>query len=202
MRERVRPVIADEAKSQQFLAAKRLALNPDSLILFLDYVTRDFFAALALLARRARGNHGPDKWAEQFPRFEGVPDLSVTPWTLFERWIGKAKPATSTVDRWRAVFLRLQGDFPNTSANGSNMSPFGPRSRPNSGSPSPSLQDTRQLGHLPLPVCRYEADPPLAHVYCRTKSKRAARPFGFSAMRIAKSRRNKPSRRLADSSGK
>ena len=29
MRERVRPVIADEAKSQQFLAAKRLALNPD-----------------------------------------------------------------------------------------------------------------------------------------------------------------------------
>jgi hypothetical protein len=29
MRERVRPAIADEAKSQQFLAAKRLALNPD-----------------------------------------------------------------------------------------------------------------------------------------------------------------------------
>jgi integrase len=85
-------------------------------ILFLDYVTRDFFVPLALLARRARGEHRPDKWAEQFPRFEAVADLSVTPWTLFERWIGKAKPATSTVDRWRAVFLRLQGDFPNTSA--------------------------------------------------------------------------------------
>ena len=35
---------------------------------------------------------------------------------LFERWISKAKPAISTVDRWRAVFLRLQSDFPNSSA--------------------------------------------------------------------------------------
>jgi integrase len=40
----------------------------------------------------------------------------LTPWALFERWIGKAKPANSTVDRWRAVFLRLQSDFPNTKA--------------------------------------------------------------------------------------
>jgi integrase len=35
---------------------------------------------------------------------------------LFERWIDKAKPANSTVDRWRAVFLRLQSDFPNVGA--------------------------------------------------------------------------------------
>jgi len=116
MRERVRPIIADEAKSQQFLAAKRLVPNADSLTMFLDCVTRDFFAALTLLARRARGDHGPDKWAEQFPRFEAVADPTVTPWTLFERWIDKAKPATSTVDRWRGVFLRLQSDFPNTTA--------------------------------------------------------------------------------------
>jgi integrase len=116
MRERVRPIIADEAKSHQFLAAKRLTLDSDSRTMFLDYVTRDFFAAVALLARRARGDHGPDKWAEQFPRYEGTTDPNLTAWTLFERWITKAKPANSTVDRWRAVFLRLQGDFPNTSA--------------------------------------------------------------------------------------
>ena len=48
MRDRVRPLIADEAKSQQFLAAKRLILEPASRIMFLDYVTRDFFAAVAL----------------------------------------------------------------------------------------------------------------------------------------------------------
>ena len=76
MRERVRPIIADEAKSHQFLAAKRLILDPASRTMFLDYVTRDFFAAVTLLARRARGDHGPDKWAEQFPRYEGTADPS------------------------------------------------------------------------------------------------------------------------------
>ena len=116
MRERVRPIIADEAKSHQFLAAKRLILDPASRNMFLDFVTRDFFAALTLLARRARGDHGPDKWAEQFPRYEGTADPSLTAWALFERWIAKAKPANSTVDRWRAVFLRLQSDFPNANA--------------------------------------------------------------------------------------
>ena len=40
----------------------------------------------------------------------------MTPWTLFERWIAKAQPANSTVDRWRAVFLQLQNDFPNVGA--------------------------------------------------------------------------------------
>ena len=98
MRERVRPIIADEAKSQQFLAARRLVLDPASRTRSCDYVTRDFFAAVALLVRRARGDHGPDKWAEQFPRFEATADPSVTPWALFERWIAKAKPANSTVD--------------------------------------------------------------------------------------------------------
>jgi hypothetical protein len=71
---------------------------------------------VTLLARRARGDFGPDKWAEQFPRYEGVGDPSLSAWALFERWIDKAKPAASTVDRWRAVFLRLQNDFSNTNA--------------------------------------------------------------------------------------
>src|SRR6185312_1271881 len=42
MRERVRPIIADEAKSQQFLAARGLVLDVVSRNMFLDYVTRDF----------------------------------------------------------------------------------------------------------------------------------------------------------------
>ena len=42
MRDRVRPIIADEAKSQQFLAAKRLTLDPASRTMFLDYVTTRF----------------------------------------------------------------------------------------------------------------------------------------------------------------
>jgi integrase len=116
MRDRVRPIIADEAKSHQFLDAKRLVLDSASRTMFLDYVTRDFFAAVALLARRARGDYGLDKWADQFPRHEESADASLTPWMLFERWIAEAKPANSTVDRWRAVFLKLATDFPNTNA--------------------------------------------------------------------------------------
>jgi integrase len=116
MRDRVRPIIADEAKPHQFLAAKRLVLNQASLNKFLDCVTRDFFAALALLVRHARGDYRPDKWAEQFPKYEATADPNLTPWSLFERWIAKAKPANSTVDRWRSVFLRLQNDFPNAAA--------------------------------------------------------------------------------------
>jgi integrase len=36
---------------------------------------------------------------------------SLGPFALFERWIAAAKPAGSTVNRWRAVFLNLQGRF-------------------------------------------------------------------------------------------
>src|SRR6185312_10440601 len=112
IRAHVRPLIADEGKSEQFLSAKRLTLDSASRTLFLDFVTRDFFAAIALLARRARGDYGTDKWAERFPQPHTPADASATPWALFERWIEKAKPAISTVDRWRAVFLKLQADFP------------------------------------------------------------------------------------------
>jgi hypothetical protein len=93
MRDRVRPIIADEAKSHQFLAAKGLTLDATSRTMFLDYVTRDFFAAVGLLARRARGDFGPDKRVEQFPQSEGVGDPSLSAWALFGRWIEKAQPA-------------------------------------------------------------------------------------------------------------
>lgn len=33
------------------------------------------------------------------------------PWALFEQWVAAAKPAASTVNRWRAVFLNLQSKF-------------------------------------------------------------------------------------------
>ncbi len=112
-----RAVIADEGKTAQFLSAKRLALDPASRDLFFDYVARDFFATLDLLTRRAGGDFGKDEYAARFPKKgEGLADPSLTPWSLFERWIAEAKPARSTVDRWRAVFLKLRADFPNTGA--------------------------------------------------------------------------------------
>ena len=50
-----------------------------------------------------------DDYAKRFPKQgEGVADPDLTPWSLFEKWIAEVKPAASTVDRWRAVFLKLQ----------------------------------------------------------------------------------------------
>jgi integrase len=64
-----------------------------------------------LLIRRAKGDYTPDTWPERFPKFERADNLSLTPWMLFERWIAEAKPADSTIDRWRGVFLKLHEDF-------------------------------------------------------------------------------------------
>jgi integrase len=111
-RERVRPVVADCAKTTQFLHAKSLTLDPASRDMFLDHVCKDFFEALELLKQRAKGNYGPDKHAEQFPKLGQIGDPGLTPWSLFSRWVAEAKPANSTVDRWRSVFLKLREDFP------------------------------------------------------------------------------------------
>jgi integrase len=113
---RVRPLIADTAETAQFLAAKNMALERASVDMFLDRVCLDLFEALQLLHRRSQGDWRPDKHPEQFPKFERTPDPSLSPWHLFERWVSEAKPAHSTVDRWRGVLIKLNEDFAERSA--------------------------------------------------------------------------------------
>jgi integrase len=86
--------------------------------MFLDFLGTDFWHALRLLIRQANGDYRKDEWAERFPRPTKTvgADAGLTPWVLFERWIEETKPAASTVDRWRAVFLKLRDDFPNRAA--------------------------------------------------------------------------------------
>jgi len=110
-RARVRPLIADRAKAAQFLSTNQLTLDALARDMFLDHVCRDLFAALSLLLRHAKGDYSPDKHAAQFPAFEQTGDPGVTPWALFEQWVKETKPAPSTVDRWRAVFLNLKDEF-------------------------------------------------------------------------------------------
>ena len=109
-------MLADWGETSRFLAAKRIALDSASRDLFLDCLYEDFAAALKLLIQRARGDYTPDTRPTQFPQFERSPDPGITPWRLFEQWIEKTKPKISTVDRWRAVFVRLREDFPDRSA--------------------------------------------------------------------------------------
>ncbi|MGB7102558.1 MAG: tyrosine-type recombinase/integrase [Xanthobacteraceae bacterium] len=93
-----------------------MQLDPPSRDMFLDYVVRDFFAALDTLVRCAEGDFSDD-YTERFPKREqGIADPNLTPWSLFEKWVTEVKPAASTVDRWRAVFQKLNADFPKTPA--------------------------------------------------------------------------------------
>ena len=116
MRDRVRPIIADEAKSHQFLRPRSLLSiqfpGPCSWIMSLEISLPGCEAARQARPRRLWTR----QWVEQFPRSEGAGDPTLGTWALFGRWIEKAKPAPSTVDRWRSVFLRLQEDFPHTNA--------------------------------------------------------------------------------------
>ena len=98
------------------LAAKRLVLDAASRDMFLDYVTRDFFAAVALLARRARGDFGQDKWAEQFPRYEGTADPAVTSGHCSNVGSPKPNPLARLLIDGGACSCGCKSDFPNTSA--------------------------------------------------------------------------------------
>jgi integrase len=110
-RENVRPMLADWGEVAQFLHTKRLVLDEPSRRLFLDHLYGDFAAALKLLIKRAQGNYEPDDYARRFPKFENSRDVGHSPWQLFELWVEAVKPAPTTVDRWRGVFLRLATDF-------------------------------------------------------------------------------------------
>jgi integrase len=115
-REPARAMAADWAETSQFLHAKRLTLNAASRDLFLDHVCRDLLAALRLLIRRGNRDWSDDTHPREFPPYEPQGDIRLTPEALFTRWVAEAKPARGTIDRWRGVFLKLQEDFPNTSA--------------------------------------------------------------------------------------
>jgi integrase len=115
----MRPLVADKAETAQFLASRGLALTAEARDRFLDAVADEFSAALQLLVRRANRDYTPDTRPERFPKFAPVPQVSSSGpscFELFEAWIRAANPGTSTVDRWRAVFLDLQSHFADRSA--------------------------------------------------------------------------------------
>ena len=110
-REDVRPLFADLGETARFLAERRMVLDGPSRSLFLDNLYHDLGEALRLLIARARRDWTPDTYPLQFPKFEDRRDAGQGPWKLFELWVEAVKPAPSTVDRWRGVFLQLEADF-------------------------------------------------------------------------------------------
>jgi integrase len=110
----VRPIVADEAKTAQFLASRGLTLNNAARALFLDFVLVEFLEAVKLLERRAKNDYTPDQRPQRFPKLDlarATPTTDFTPWQLFEAWVNARQPAKSSVTRWRAVFLDLNKYF-------------------------------------------------------------------------------------------
>jgi hypothetical protein len=111
----VRPLIADECKTAQFLASKGVVLNTEAQAAFLDCVLDEFMAAILLLQRRANKDYSPDTRPSEFPKFDGrtiARSMSeASPWQLFEAWVKARQPAASGVNRWRVVFLDLEKRF-------------------------------------------------------------------------------------------
>jgi len=115
----IRPMIADKAETAQFLATKGLNLAANSYSLFLDHVAEHYVEALLLLRRPEKIESQPSDLARQYPQLIHSKTLSgqgITAWTLFEMWVKEAKPAASTVNRWRGVFLELKDHFKDQSA--------------------------------------------------------------------------------------
>jgi hypothetical protein len=93
-----------------------MVLDGSSRDLFLDNLYHDLGAALDLLIKRAKRDWTADAYPLQFPKFDDGRDAGYGPWKLFELWVDAVKPAPSTVDRWRGVFLELDADFVGRSA--------------------------------------------------------------------------------------
>jgi hypothetical protein len=119
VRARVRPQIAELARVASFLASAGMALEDKAHTLFVDAVSDNLLPALSLLERRAQGDYTPDTMPESFPAFaesQTRKAQGLNCWQLFEAFVNAVKPAPKTVNRWRAVFLNLQAEFPQTGA--------------------------------------------------------------------------------------
>ncbi len=111
----VREFLAARAAVAAFLYARGRTLGEGAMQIFLDALEADFLAALDLLRRRAEGDYRPDSRPASFPPAKvlagGHNPSGLTVWTAFELWIETRRPAVSSVNRWRAVFIGLRDKF-------------------------------------------------------------------------------------------
>ena len=113
VRTAIRPAIATEAQTTAFLIEQGISLTADANNLFVDAVADSLYSAFVRLEDIARGNFTPDDTLASFPQYEAAaepsPRLGVK--ALYEAWAAAVQPATSTFDRWSAVFNAADKHF-------------------------------------------------------------------------------------------
>lgn len=116
---KVRAITACAGRTPEFLAWRGIQLRPQATDRFLDAVGDEYIEAVRLLERRAKGDYAPDQREQRFPKLSLVSPVAFTGqscWQLFEGWVKSKAPRAATVNRWRAVFLRLDQRFQARSA--------------------------------------------------------------------------------------
>lgn len=111
--------VREMALTASFLANDGLALTVEADALFVAAVSDNLAGAYDVLERRAWGDYSPDPTPETFPAYldaQGTERGGVGCWDLFAEYVEAVKPASGTINRWRAVFTHLQDAFPKRSA--------------------------------------------------------------------------------------
>jgi integrase len=121
VRSHMRPIVAEHALIDQFLASRRILLSREARDLLLDALDRAFAASVRSLIRRGQGDYSPDTYPTRFPQFIEDKRLAasasgLSPMALFKQWVATRKPAHATVNRWRGVLMNLDKYFDGASA--------------------------------------------------------------------------------------
>src|SRR5262245_21523828 len=114
VRRHVRAVLTELGRIPTFLAERSITLSADAQGMFSDIVETEYLHAAALLRRRADSDFTEDKRPLRFPKVtiqQRAGKSGLGCWGLFEAWVGERRPAQSTVNRWRSVFLVLDEHF-------------------------------------------------------------------------------------------
>jgi hypothetical protein len=114
VRAHMRPIIADNGDTAQFLASRGIVLTDEARAVFLDCVVDNLTAAFSLLERRAKGDYSPDELPKKFPKFSPPAKRNSdrqSPLKLFKTWVAARQPSASTITRWSLVFEDLEAQF-------------------------------------------------------------------------------------------
>lgn len=111
-RSRVLAKVAELSRLPSFLAQEAVVLDGVSHAVLLDVLQPNLVAAIGVLRRQAGGDYSPDRHRGKLPTTAvvvpaGVRLAGLNAWEAFEAWVKERKPAHSTVNRWRVVFMDL-----------------------------------------------------------------------------------------------